>query len=254
MKRTKCTLMTAMLLSTVLAAEAQSLDTVRRKDPGGWEFQQVVRGKNVLAEGYRLNGVPEGTWIGYWESSGYPQIITNYKNGQLSGTRMQISAQGYTEQIENYRNGMLDGPKRVYQPGSQFIAEEIYYSEGRQHGSYNKRYPGGKPQEESNFNNGQRDGKTTWYYETGEKAAEYNYRNGVIDGEVASYHKNGKVNEFGLYKDNAQTGTWKEFYENGSLKAEGKYVNGNKEGIWKQYDENGKPLKPVKYKAGEEVK
>ena len=250
MKLKQCTLMTIIFCSCIQAANAQSLDTLRRKDANGWEFFQVKRGNNVLSEGYKHNDIAEGTWTSYWDN-GYPQHIYNYKSGKKDGAHIQLNQQGYTEIVEHFKNDMLEGPRRVYQPGSSFLTEEAFYSEGKKHGSYNKRYPNGKPQEEAHYNMDKRDGKTVWHYETGEKAAEYNYRNGNIDGEVSAYYKNGKVSEFGLYKNNEQTGSWKEFYENGNIKAEGKYADGKKEGSWKEYDENGKLVKTVKYSKGE---
>jgi antitoxin component YwqK of YwqJK toxin-antitoxin module len=250
MTRTQCFLMTLVVCSSYQAANAQSLDTLRRKDADNWEFLQVKKGPSVLSEGYRHNGIPEGTFIVYWDS-GYPMTITNYRNGKKNGIEMHVNAQGYTEEINNYKDELMDGPQRTYQIGTSFISEEAYYSDGKKHGPYNKRYGSGKPQEESHYNMDKRDGKTIWYYETGEKAAEYTYRNGAIDGEVSSYYKNGKVSEFGAYKNNEQVGVWKEFYENGGIKAEGKYEHGQKDGAWKQYDEKGKLVKTEKYDNGE---
>ncbi len=249
MKRFHFFLMTLIACSFFQVAQAQPYDTLRRQDAHGWEFFQVRRNGIVLSEGYNEKGVAQGTWITYWDN-GYPHFIINYLNGKRNGVHMQISQQGYTEMVEHFVNDLLEGPRRVYQPGSSFISEEAFYSEGQKHGGYSKHYNTGKPQEEAHYNHGLRDGKSTWYYEDGEKAAEYNYRNGTIDGEVASYYKNGKVNEFGVYKDNEQTGLWKEFYENGNLKAEGKYEHGEKEGAWKEYDQFGKFVKTVKYVKG----
>lgn len=247
MKISKCIILFLVSCSLHEMVLAQGLDTLRRKDADGMDFIQIRKGGNVLQEGYLQNGVYQGTWTQFWESTGYPNIITNYKNGKLNGVRIQISAQGYTELVEHYSNDLLNGPKRKYQVGSQFLNEETFYSDGKMHGPYNKRYPSGKPQESSNYANGLRDGKTIWYFESGDKTAEYTYRNGVIDGEVATYYKNGKVMEFGLYRQNKQEGQWKEFYENGQLKAVGNYESGVKKGAWKEYNEQGKLVKTQKF-------
>lgn len=228
---------------------AQPFDTLRRKDPGNREFIQVRKGANIHAEGYVENGLTEGVWTQYWEN-GYPISMITFRKGKMDGLKVNYNAQGMIEVMENYRDDLLEGPKRAYRSGTQFLSEEIYFIEGKMHGSYHKRYPSGKPQETSNYNMGLRDGKATWYYENGEKAVEYQYRNGKIQGEAATYHANGRVNEVGLYKDNEQTGYWKEFYENGQMKAEGVYENGKKHGPWKEYDENGALLRTVKYNKG----
>ena len=249
MKYTSCFILAMMVGASF--TKAQKLDTLRRKDVDGMEFFQVKRNGLAITEGYLLKGANEGTWVNYWETNGFPNIITNYRNSKLNGIRMQINQQGYTESIENYKDDLLDGPKRVYQSGTQFLTEEINYKEGRKHGLYKRNYSNGKVQEESNYKNGERDGKATWYFETGDKTAEYHYKNGAIDGEVAFYFKNGKVSEFGLYANGEQNGNWKEFFESGAMKAEGKYINGKKEGAWKEYDESGKVVKTRIYKNGE---
>ncbi len=250
MKHTQCFLMATIFCSLTAAANAQSLDTLRTKQPDNWEFIQVKKGDIVVAEGYKHNGITEGSWTNYYDS-GLPMDITNYRNGRRNGIHIEISNQGNTQQVETYKDNQLDGPKRVYQEGTAFLSEETFYKEGKIHGTLNKRYPSGKPQEEATYNMGIRDGKTSWYYESGEKTADYSYKNGIIDGEVTSYYKNGKVIEHGMYKNNQQVGPWKEFYETGTVKAEGKYENGVKEGSWKEFNEQGKLVKTVKYKNGE---
>lgn len=240
-------LVVAILLSK--ATIAQPLDTIRRKDAGNIEFLQVRKGVLVLAEGYRHNGVAEGTWINYWET-GFPYLITNYRNNLRNGVAMQCNSQGFIELIENYKDDLLDGPKRIYQIGTGLVSEETYYSDGKMHGSYIKRYANGKTQEISNYNKNVRDGKATWFYETGEKAAEYTYTNGKLQGEVANYHQNGKVSDAGRYENDEQTGYWREFYDNGLLKAEGNYTKGKKEGNWKEYDTAGHFVKTIKYEKG----
>ena len=78
--------MAVVFTGSVSDIQAQSLDTVRRKDANGVDFVQVKRGDVVVSEGYLANGVPEGTWIYYWDS-GYPQLISNFRNGKKMVSR-----------------------------------------------------------------------------------------------------------------------------------------------------------------------
>lgn len=246
MKTLVCIALLGLFTSGICVSQ---IDTLRRKDSGDREFIQVRRGNTVLSEGYLSHNKPEGVWVQFQEN-GYPHIITSWHNGQKNGIYMEINPQGYTDMTANYKDDLLEGPRRLYRSGSTFLSEEVYYSEGKKHGSFSKRYTSGKPQEDSNYNMDVRDGKTTWYYESGEQAAVYHYRNGVLEGEAATFHPNGKVSEAGIYKDNEQTGVWKEFYDNGKIKAEGTYIKGKKDGAWKTYDESGKLLSTYRYRHG----
>lgn len=72
MKLKQCFLMAIISFSFIEVANAQSPDTLRRRDADGWEFIQVKRGNTLLSEGYKHNGLQEGTWTSYWDN-GYPQ-------------------------------------------------------------------------------------------------------------------------------------------------------------------------------------
>lgn len=245
-------LLFAITLFSFHTLSAQETDTLRRRDPGGWDFIQVVRNKTVITEGATHAGMREGVWTEYWDSK-LPHIVTTYINGQRDGLYMDIRRTGTVELVQYFRKDKLNGPARRYTPNAK-IAEESYYSDGVRSGSFTKWYANGNIQEQSNYNNDVRDGKTSYYAENGIKMADYSYDRGKLEGDVTIYGDNGKVTEFGNYTADVQAGTWKEYYASGKLKAEGKYVAGEKDGVWKLYDENGKPLKPVTYKKGKEKK
>lgn len=244
-----------LLSACVLASSAlsaQATDTLRRRDPNGWDFIQVVRNKTVITEGSMRGGVREGVWTEYWETK-LPHTVTTYHNGQKDGLFMDIRKNGAVELLQYFRNDKLDGPSRRYNPGAK-IAEESYYSDGIRSGAYTKWYANGNVQEVSNYNNDVRDGKTSYFLENGAKVADYSYNRGKLEGDVTLYGENGKVSEFGNYTGDVQTGMWKEYYANGTIRAEGRYIAGEKDGVWKQYDESGKVLKPVTFKKGKQKK
>jgi antitoxin component YwqK of YwqJK toxin-antitoxin module len=245
-------LLTALLCFTQ-DTFAQKIDTLRRRDPDGWEFIQLVRGNMVVSERNLHHGILEGNWIEYWENK-LPHTIVAYRNGKKNGISIDIRKTGQVELTESYSNDKLDGPTRRYNPGIG-IAEEAYYSSGELSGSYTKWYNNNGPmQEQSNYNHNLRDGKTTYYRENGQKLAEYSYTLGKLDGDVTLYGENGRVTEFGNYSNDEQVGLWKEYHPNGKLKAEGRYVDGEKTGIWKQYDENEKELPSITYKKAKAKK
>lgn len=225
---------------------AQMPDTLRRRDPGGWEFIQVAVGSVVVSEGNTHNGVQEGVWTTFWENK-LPHIVASYSAGKKNGSYVDIRRTGQVERMMNYTRDTLDGPSRRYYPGAN-IAEETYYSKGVRSGTYTRWYLNGPIQEQTNYNHNVRDGKSVFYNEKGQKMAEYTYNLGKLEGDAAIYADSGRISESGAYNDNNKAGLWKEFYPDGKLKAEGNYDGGEKSGTWKQFDENGKTLKPVLYK------
>ena len=234
-----------MLAATTLKAQAD--DTLRRKDPDGREFIQIIRNKNVFTEGYLQHGKKQGVWTEFWESK-LPHYVTTYDNGVRNGLFLDIRRTGQVENLNYYRNDLLDGPARRFMPGG-VIVEESYYSDGIRSGAFTKWYANGRVQEQSNYNNNLRDGKTVYFLENGSKVAEYYYNRGKLDGDAIVYGENGRISEFGSYLNDEQVGIWKEYYADGTLKAEGKYLNGEKTGTWKQYDEKGNPKPSIQYQT-----
>src|SRR6186713_1848902 len=98
-----------LFLSNTLFAQAD--DTLRRADPNGWEFIQVVRGKTIVAEGQLHNSVREGVWTEYWENK-VPHYVTTYKSGKREGMYMDMRRNGLVELVQYYKNDKLDGPAR----------------------------------------------------------------------------------------------------------------------------------------------
>ena len=99
-----------LLLLAATSAQSKELDTVTRKDPGGWEFFRVVviADQQPMIEGYYLKGKKEGVWNEYWPSR-YPKSMTSYHNGKLHGMHMEINADGGLSLIEHYNDGELHG-------------------------------------------------------------------------------------------------------------------------------------------------
>ena len=230
----------------------RNLDTIRRKDAGGWEFMQVrlPDHKTVYSEGSLHNGIKEGAWTTYWET-GFPKTITCYTEGKKNGSYIETDPGGAIVKLINYKNDKLEGPSRTYMSRGS-MTEESYYSNGEKNGMCFKYYANRNKQQETNYVNGYPDGLATWYFESGQKMIEYSYVNGKISGNSTTYYENGKVREMGEYKDDKQTGIWKEFFENGLERGEGMYnADGEKEGTWKQFDIEGKPTTAIKYHKGE---
>ena len=230
----------------------RNMDTIRRKDAGGWEFMQVRMPdhQTIYLEGTLHNSIKDGAWTMYWET-GYPKTITYYTEGKKNGTYIETDPGGGIVKVINYKNDQLEGPSRSFLSHGG-ITEEAYYSNGKRNGMCYKYYNNRNKQQEVNYVDGYPDGLATWYFETGQKMIEYSYTNGKINGHATSYFESGKVREMGEYKDDKQTGIWKEFYENGLERTEGSYnEDGEKEGPWRQFDVDGKPTTTVKYHKGE---
>ncbi|MBS1616306.1 MAG: toxin-antitoxin system YwqK family antitoxin [Bacteroidetes bacterium] len=231
----------AGLLCLATSSFAQMPDTLRRRDPGGWEFIQVRRGNLVMSEGKTHQGLREGVWTEFWENM-LPHTLTSFTKGKKNGTYVELRRTGQVEKLISYTSDLPDGPSRTYFPGAN-MAEETYYSKGVRSGWYTRWYLNGPMQEHSNYNHNVHDGKSTFYRENGQKLAEYTYDRGKLEGDAATYGDNGNVTESGFYSNDQKTGIWKEFYPDGKLKSEGMYQLGEKKGKWKQWDEKGNELR-----------
>ena len=228
------------------SAYAQEADTIKRKDPGGWEFMQIYVKSNqqLVMEGYLYKGKKDGVWSDYWPSK-YPKTVTTYRQGKKDGAHIEFDAEGTVHLVEHYKNDLLVGPRKVYKHRGPVILDEMY-SQGKKHGPYTKYYNSGMAQEFGGYVYDVRDGRAIWYHDNGNKAIEYEYKKGVKDGPVTSYYANGSVEETGYYKDDKRSGYWKEFTEAGKPRSEGEYINDEKKGTWKEYDEKGN-VKTVTY-------
>jgi antitoxin component YwqK of YwqJK toxin-antitoxin module len=148
--------------------------------PGAPGYQRAIQRNDkgvLLQEGLLLNGVPEGTWIQYGESSPLPLKLVSFVRGKYDGPYIEYGQQGQIKlrayykdnqldgywsqfsfgRLENsatYKNGQLDGPSFEYDKFSGKLQKEIHYKDGKLHGSYR------------------------FFNDVGEVTAEYEYRDG----------------------------------------------------------------------------
>lgn len=187
-----------------------------------------------------VEGVKVGTWVEF-HPEGAIRNVTQYKNGELHGVRLEMNIHGQTILQEFYHEGELHGEQRTYDQRGQ-LTKVTNYLHGVKHGIEYVYYTMPGPlrlQSETMWSNGEKDGTSKWYYPEGNVSTVYEYRQGSIEGEVIYYHENGTKRQSTLYKNNQKEGVHYEWYPNGENKVIGQYSNNRQSGTWYYYDENG---------------
>ena len=198
--------------------------------------------KEKVAEGYLLNGKPEGYWINYNEK-GVKISEGHRKNHLLDGIWKFYDAQGnliesisYLENKKNgpylsinfekkqkieafYENNILNGEEKIYllEKNQEILIKKNHYESNQLHG-FCFEYDTEKPRIIKVF-----------YYEKGK----------LLQTE--------KINQYN--KNLEMTGIWKDF-EGEKVKKECEYQNGLLNGFCKEYDNYGKITRLHQYKDG----
>src|SRR4051812_34695422 len=73
----KTTLLALFIIVVTVPRLFAQMDTLKRKDPNGWEFIQIRKGGVTTLEGHLNKGIQQGVWTSYWASN-YPQQIITY--------------------------------------------------------------------------------------------------------------------------------------------------------------------------------
>lgn len=174
-----------------------------------------------------IDGVENGRWTYYNDSSGLEAWTINYFNGEKHGMSIYYShdmvgtdkiqiklgntARTHTYglydsdtlRIEYYKMGKLDGKRIEYFPGSK-VEKEVNYKEGLLHGPfiiYNKE---GIVLQDLNYSEGKKDGVCQYYYEEGSLLKVENWSNGVKAGEFKTFYIQGHLQSKESYNKKGQ--------------------------------------------------
>lgn len=198
------------------------------------EFKQFFyEDGKVSAEGYFLNGQPEGLWKNYDRQGNLVSEGTRknlllsgvwkfYQDGKTvaeiryeDGRKNRESVYYFSDRIvfENFRNDTLQGLKRVTDTTGRLL-QTVCFQNGFENG-FDRRY------------------------------------NAYGDVALFTFFKQGRIvfreTVNGRDKQGLRQGSWKDFYENGVLHWECTYRNGMKDGYYKEYDSTGNLLVLQKY-------
>lgn len=225
-----------------------------------------------------IDGVENGRWTYYNDSSGLEAWTINYFNGEKHG--MSIYYRHYmigtdkldikignatrthtyglydsdTLRIEYYKMGKLDGKRTEYFPGSK-VEKEVNYKEGLLHGPfviYNKK---GIVLQDLNYFQGQKDGVCQYYYEEGSLLKVENWSKGVKAGEFKTFYIQGHLQIKESYNKKGQRhGDFEERFPNDKVKRTAIYRKDNlvEEHIFDEYGNEIRTVGVEKPASGDE--
>lgn len=215
-----------------------------------------------------IEGVENGVWTFYNDTSGLIAWKINYFNGEKEGqaifyrqhktgmkevkltinnvekTLPYSTYENDTVKIEHYKAGVLDGLKKEYYwPGSK-IKREVNYKNGIFDGSFVEYAPDGTVLQELNYSNGKKDGFWKYYYNDGSLLKTENWKEDVKDGEFKTFYIQGEIQTIETYKKGMKHGKFIERYPDNTLKREAYYKRDElvEEHV---YDKNGNEIRTV---------
>ncbi|MDX1652943.1 MAG: toxin-antitoxin system YwqK family antitoxin [Brumimicrobium sp.] len=193
-----------------------------------------------------IDGVENGLWTYYNDSSGLEAWQINYFNGEKHGksifwshfmvgtaeteidlgNRKQKLIYGLydrdTLRIEFYNAGKLHGTKTEYYPGSK-VKKEVNYENGVMHGAFITYDTAGNVLQELNYAKGEKDGEWKYYYDDGSLLKTENWSDGVKDGTFKNFYIQGHVQSIENYKNGLKHGRFEERYPDDKIKREAIY-------------------------------
>ncbi len=113
-----------------------------------------------------VQGVEDGHWTYFNDSTQVPAWEKTYKLGQLEGAQLTYNAKGDTAKYENYADGVLNGPKITYD-SKGVRNKQVNYVKGLLDGPFLVYNREGKIIEELNFKEGKKHGVQHYYYDDG---------------------------------------------------------------------------------------
>lgn len=109
--------------------------------------------------------------------------------------------------------------------------EIVGFNQGREHGTWKKFYPGGKPAEQRFFVNGKKEGEYKAWWPNGAKKLIYRFKNGEQDGNCRAWAADGLMIEDMNYKNGYEAGRQVQYYADGRIKANYIMTDGRRYGL-----------------------
>lgn len=113
-----------------------------------------------------VQGVEDGHWTYFNDSTQIPAWEKTYRLGQLEGPQLTYNAKGDTAKFEKYTDGVLNGPKITYD-SKGVRSKQVNYVNGLLDGAFLVYNREGKIIEELNFKEGKKHGVQHYYYDDG---------------------------------------------------------------------------------------
>jgi antitoxin component YwqK of YwqJK toxin-antitoxin module len=199
-----------------------------------------------------INGVENGQWKYFYDSTEYLAWEMNYMFGKKHGKHIFMKKKGDTTKWENYSNGLLDGIKRTYYPGSK-IKREVNYKEGIMHGTFKIYNIEGVVIEELNYKQGKKHDECKYFYDDGKPLKIEHWSMGVKNGEFKVFFYQGAVQTVEVYdKRGNKEGWFIEYYPDSKTKLKILYEKGVLVEEYR-YDEHGRETYSFPERTGDEM-
>jgi antitoxin component YwqK of YwqJK toxin-antitoxin module len=169
-----------------------------------------------------IQGVENGQWIYYYDSTAIMAWEMNYIAGAKHGKHIFFAKNGDTMRWENYQNGVLQGVKRTYYPNSK-IEKEVTYDKGLLNGSFVIYTPKGIVLEKLNYKQGKKDGECVYYYDDGTLLRTENWSMDVKNGSFKTLYYQGFVQLSENYKKGLKEGWFEERFPDQKMKRQALY-------------------------------
>lgn len=153
-----------------------------------------------------IQGVENGKWTYFQDSTGLPEWEKTYSMGQLHGPQLTYvirkDDKGKTRldtlKFENYSNGTLNGPKITYSRGIR--SKQVNYVNGLLEGPFLIYNAEGKIIEETYYKEGKKNGVFKYYYDDGVLMRTENWNMDAKSGEFKTLYYNQTVQSIENYK------------------------------------------------------
>lgn len=193
-----------------------------------------------------IEGVENGTWTYYNDTSGLVAWNIQYYNGEKHGQAiyyrqhkvgekvMKVNInrdekkiyyneyENDTVKIEQFSEGRLNGTKKEYYKGSK-LRKEVNYKDGVLHGPFMIYDTEGNLLQELNYEEGEKDGEWKYYYNDGSLLKIENWDEGVKDGVFKTFYIQGHIQTMETYKKGRKHGEFMERFPNDKVKREAIY-------------------------------
>jgi antitoxin component YwqK of YwqJK toxin-antitoxin module len=148
-----------------------------------------------------IQGVENGKWTYFADSTAMPLWEKNYVMGQLDGPQVTYAYRNNkldTTKFENYTNGVLNGQKVSYYKGKR--SKQVNYVNGLLDGPFLLYNQDGIIIEETYYKEGKKNGVWKYYYEDGKLLRTENWNMDAKSGEFKTLYYDQSIQSIENYK------------------------------------------------------
>lgn len=183
---------------------------------GTWKFYNDTSGLEAWEIGF-FNGEKHGKSV-YFRQFKTGTASTTIKVGNTTQTIHYNTYDSDTLRVEYYHLGKLQGGRKEYLPGNR-LEKQMSYKDGFLHGPFIVYDPDGKVLQDLKFFQGKKDGVQKYYFEDGSLLKIENWTKGEKSGEFKTFYIQGYIQTKEVYNKRGQRhGEWEERFPDDKVK------------------------------------